>query len=162
MNTEPGEVQQTLTQLVAREIRIELARQGIRQSNLARSMGVTEQWLSVRMRGVQPIDLNDLELIAAGLGVPVSALLPETVQQVLDQEVIKSRPLRSRPTRHTALRKEPTGRYVSRPDRPTDGRPKGRPGKQGPNPQFRRPVRIDSPTAKPSGPLLPPTQPLPR
>jgi hypothetical protein len=67
-------------------------------------------------------------------------------------EEIRSRPLRSRPSRHARSVPEPTARYVSGPDRPTDNRPKGRPSKQGPSPQVRRPVRIDSPTPNPSGP----------
>jgi transcriptional regulator with XRE-family HTH domain len=141
-----------------------LARRRMSGSELARRTGIPQSNMSRRLNGELPFDMDELELVAAALGISLGDLLPETAQVVplLDEEVIKSRPLRSRPTRHARSRVEPTGRYVSRPDRPTDGRPKGRPGKQGPNPQFRRPVRIDSPTAKPSGPLLPPTQPLPR
>lgn len=67
----------TLTQLVATEIKVEMARQDLRQSQLARKLGVTEQWLSVRLRGKQPIDLNDLARIAAGLNVSVYTLLPD-------------------------------------------------------------------------------------
>lgn len=152
MDTKPGGAQQSLTEQVATQIRIELARQGIRQSHLARRMEVTEQWLSVRVRGVQPIDLNDLEAIAAGLGVPVSDLLPATVQSVIDQEVIKSRPLRSRPTRHPTSGVKPTARYSQRADRPTDSRPKGRADKQAQPLNVRRPVWIGSTGTKPSSP----------
>jgi transcriptional regulator with XRE-family HTH domain len=77
MTTTPGESAKTLTQLVALEIRLEMVRQDTRQSELARKIHKTEQWLSVRLRGRQPIDVNDLALIAWGLGVPVHKLLPD-------------------------------------------------------------------------------------
>lgn len=79
MTTMPEAPAKTLTQLVALEIRLEMVRQDVLQSQLARKIGKTEQWLSVRLRGRQPIDLNDLALIAAGLGVAVGALLPRPV-----------------------------------------------------------------------------------
>lgn len=76
MTITPEASTKTLTQLVATEIRVQMARAEIRQSQLARDISKTEQWLSVRLRGRQPIDLNDLHLIARGLGVPVHQLLP--------------------------------------------------------------------------------------
>lgn len=79
MTTMPEAPAKTLTQLVALEIRLEMVRQDVLQSQLARKIGKTEQWLSVRLRGRQPIDLNDLALIAAGLGVAVGTLLPRHV-----------------------------------------------------------------------------------
>jgi transcriptional regulator with XRE-family HTH domain len=77
MTTTPEASAKTLTQLVALEIRLEMVRQDQKQSDLARQIGKNEQWLSVRLRGKQPIDLNDLAIIARGLGVPVHQLLPE-------------------------------------------------------------------------------------
>ena len=65
----------SLSARVAEEIRVVMARRLMRQSQLARRIGVGEQWLSVRLRGKQPIDLNDLELIAGGLEVKPAALL---------------------------------------------------------------------------------------
>jgi len=65
----------TLSERVAEEIRVLMARRRIRQSELARKIGTNDQWLSVRLRGVQPIDLNDLEVIAAALGVTPADLL---------------------------------------------------------------------------------------
>lgn len=106
-------------------------------------------WVSGRLSGETAMALDDVVLIAAGLNRAVSFFLPLSVRDVLDVEQVKSRPLRSRPVRHPRSRTEPTARYVRRPDRPTDGRPKGRPAKQGPNPATRRPVRIDSPTNVP-------------
>lgn len=64
-----------LTEIVAAEIRAWIGRRGIRQSQLARELGVSEQWISVRLRGVQPIGVDDLERIADVLGVPVTTFL---------------------------------------------------------------------------------------
>jgi len=61
----------SLTERVAEEIRALLARRKMRQTQLARLMGVTDQWLSIRLRGIQPIDLNDLERMCAAMGVNV-------------------------------------------------------------------------------------------
>ncbi len=58
------------------EIRVAMTRADVRQSDLARRIGKTEQWLSVRLRGKQAIDLNDLALIAGALSVNPIALLP--------------------------------------------------------------------------------------
>lgn len=78
MTMTPEAPAKTLTQLVATEIKLEMVRQDdVKQSQLARKIGKTEQWLSVRLRGRQPIDVNDLALIAHGLGVPVHRLLPD-------------------------------------------------------------------------------------
>jgi transcriptional regulator with XRE-family HTH domain len=66
----------SLSERVAEEIRVLLARRRIRQSQLARELGQSEQWVSVRLRGVQPIDLNDLQRIAEVLGVTPTELLP--------------------------------------------------------------------------------------
>lgn len=87
MSITPEVSAKTLTQLVATEIRVQMARADVRQSQLAREIGKTEQWLSVRLRGRQPIDLNDLALIAQGLRVGVHELLPApevTARLVID------------------------------------------------------------------------------
>jgi len=76
MSITPEVSAKTLTQLVATEIRVQMARADVRQSQLAREINKTEQWLSVRLRGRQPIDVNDLALIAKALGVGVHDLLP--------------------------------------------------------------------------------------
>lgn len=107
MTTTPVGTAKTLTQLVARQIRIAMLDAETRQSQLARKIGKSEQWLSVRLRGQQPIDLNDLALIAKGLGVNIHDLLP-------DAETARSASL------------EPTVRYaqlIDRPPRPSSGRP---------------------------------------
>lgn len=76
MSISPEVSAKTLTQLAATEIKVQMARADVRQSQLAREIGKTEQWLSVRLRGRQPIDLNDLALIARGLHIGVYDLLP--------------------------------------------------------------------------------------
>jgi len=67
---------------VAAQTRAVMAFHQIRQSELARKIGVTEQWLSVRLRGVQMIGLDDLEKIAAGIGVQVAELFPRSDREV--------------------------------------------------------------------------------
>lgn len=73
----PESPAKTLTQLVAFQIKVEMLRQDLKQSDLARKIGKNEQWLSVRLRGRQEIGVNDLLRIARGLGVPVHKLLPD-------------------------------------------------------------------------------------
>lgn len=79
MTESPGENAKSLTELVALEIKLEMTRQDLRQSQLARTIGATEQWLSVRLRGKQAIDLNDLARIAGALGKQPHELLPQSV-----------------------------------------------------------------------------------
>lgn len=71
MNTAPA-----LSERVAEEIRALLARRGMSKSELARKLDVSHTWVTNRLSGSQPIDLNDLERIAGILGVSVQALLP--------------------------------------------------------------------------------------
>lgn len=66
----------TLSDQVAEEIRAMLGRRRWSQARLARALERSEMWVSDRMRGKQPIDLNDLQLIANALEVPVGQLLP--------------------------------------------------------------------------------------
>lgn len=115
----------TLTELVALEIRLQMVRQDVKQSQLARTIKKTEQWLSVRLRGKQPIDLNDLALIAQGLGVPVHQLLPEPTTAALASQptttpyvssaerVAGQRPADNRPKKRKPER-PPTTRRTSR------------------------------------------------
>jgi transcriptional regulator with XRE-family HTH domain len=65
---------------VATEIRVELARQGRRPSDLARGLGVADKWVSNRLRGITPITIDDLERIAAVLAVKPADLLPVDAQ----------------------------------------------------------------------------------
>lgn len=65
----------SLDELVSREIRAEMGRQRIIQSTLAEAMGVTDNWVSRRLRDETPITVKDLEKFAAALGVSVMDLL---------------------------------------------------------------------------------------
>lgn len=132
MTMTPESPAKTLTQLVALEIRLEMVRQDVKQSDLARRIGKNEQWLSVRLRGRQPIDLNDLARIARGLEVAVHQLLPD-------------------PDTASAAASEPMVRYVGLAEsmsaatrRPPDNRPPGRnPGV--PSPLTGRTFRLPRP-----------------
>lgn len=65
-----------LSAAVAKEVRVLLIRRDMKQSEMAAKMGVTEMWLSRRLRGAQAIDINDLGRMAAVLGVEAADLLP--------------------------------------------------------------------------------------
>ena len=59
-------------QLVAGEIRAELARQRRPQAELAELLGVSKPWLSRRLSGETPLAIADVAVIAEALGVPTS------------------------------------------------------------------------------------------
>jgi transcriptional regulator with XRE-family HTH domain len=114
MTMTPVGTAKTLTQLVALEIRLEMVRQDMLQSQLARKLGKTEQWLSVRLRGRQPIDLNDLALIARGLDVSVHKLLPNAPYAVAGVTVLEPK-----------VTKRVTQKRAARPGHRPNGRPNG-------------------------------------
>lgn len=118
-----------LSDAVAKEIRIALIRADLKQAQLAERMGVSEMWVSRRLRGAQPIDLNDLQRFAEALGVPVSTLLPATVRPN-DRSGVS--PVRATPTPRTAATR-PKGRPANASTRPQSSGP----------PTRRRPARID-------------------
>lgn len=131
MTTTPEAPAKTLTQLVALEIRLEMVRQDLKQSQVARRIGKTEQWLSVRLRGRQPIDVNDLALIARGLGIGIHELLPDP-ETANGAAIAPYLPVTDQPIRNLHS--------------PTDNRSNGHPG--GPrHPGVRRtvPVRRSAP-----------------
>ncbi|WP_422751377.1 helix-turn-helix domain-containing protein [Micromonospora sp. WMMD1219] len=66
----------TLSEAVAEEIRVLLTRRRMSGRKLAQMLGVSPSWVSYRLTGQQPIDLNDLQRIADVLGVTVIDLLP--------------------------------------------------------------------------------------
>lgn len=76
MTTTPERRTATLSELVAQEIDSVRGRKRWSQAQLARAIGKTEMWVSLRLRGKQPIDMNDLALIARALDVGVHELLP--------------------------------------------------------------------------------------
>lgn len=65
----------TLSDRLAEEIRALLARRKISGRELARQLDVSPSWISYRLTGQQPIDVNDLAAIAEALGIqPVDLL----------------------------------------------------------------------------------------
>lgn len=119
-----------LTERVAEEIRGWMGRRRLSQAALARQLGVSKMWVSYRLSGTQPIDLNDLDRIARALGVAVADLLPPDVRRASDNRAS----------------------YDPTPGRPRDTRPKGRPGADRHHaiptrPERHRPVRISRPHA---------------
>jgi transcriptional regulator with XRE-family HTH domain len=64
----------TLSEQVAEEIRAMMARRRITGAALARRLDVSPAWVSYRLTGVQPIDLNDLQAIADVLDVDPRAV----------------------------------------------------------------------------------------
>lgn len=116
MTTTPEERPATLTELVAREIDSVRGRKRVSQAQLARVMGKTPMWVSLRLRGIQPIDMNDLLKFAKALNVGVYDLLPspEVVAQAADVSATVA---------YLALAE----RMSERVTRPRDNRPAGRP-----------------------------------
>ena len=59
---------------VAANVRAEAARRGLRQADLAGSLGVSQETLSRRLTGRVPFDVDELVDVAAALGVDVAEL----------------------------------------------------------------------------------------
>ncbi|WP_276469495.1 helix-turn-helix domain-containing protein [Micromonospora tulbaghiae] len=66
----------SFTHAVASSVRAEMARQRWTQQRVADAVGMSQQALSARLRGVRPFDTSELERIAGALNVPVSSFLP--------------------------------------------------------------------------------------
>lgn len=71
----------TPTAATGANVRAEMARQGVTQADLAARLHVSQTQVSARLRGRVPFDVNELVLIAATLGVPLAALLPDTTTE---------------------------------------------------------------------------------
>lgn len=63
----------TVQQDVAAEVRAHLARHGRSGRSMAAQLGWQQKYLSRRLTGKVPFDVNDLDAIADALGVPVVA-----------------------------------------------------------------------------------------
>jgi transcriptional regulator with XRE-family HTH domain len=86
----------TLSDLVAEEVRALMARRKVSGRELADLLGVSPSWISYRLNGKQPIDLNDLERIANALEVPILTLIPTPTQH--DSPLIRLSKHRPKPT----------------------------------------------------------------
>lgn len=131
MTTTPEQRTATLSELVAEEIRALMGRRRVSQAQLARGIGKTEMWVSLRLRGRQPIDLNDMMLIAGELGVGIHDLLPSP------EVAARARPLN--------VHSDGPGPYV----RPTSPRPVT------PRPASRPLVPTRRDTTRPGSPVPP-------
>ncbi len=113
-----------LSRRVAEEIRVAMVRRGISGAGLARLLGVSSAWVSYRLTGTQPIDLNDLESIARALEVEIVDLLPRAVAEV---------------PRTLGYAQNHVARF---PIRPVDNRPRSRAGRPGPAASSTRTRRV--------------------
>lgn len=68
---------QSATEDVVAEIRAELGRQDRTKAWLAAQLGVSEMWVSRRLRSETKLTVEDLHGIAKALGVPASQFVPE-------------------------------------------------------------------------------------
>ncbi len=66
----------TAAQRVAQEVRANMARRGRTQSDIATALGISQTAISRRLSGSVPWDVNELELVATALDVPIAELLP--------------------------------------------------------------------------------------
>lgn len=117
---------QALSARVAEEIRVLLTRRRMSGRKLAEALGVSQSAMSARLTGVTPIDLNDLEKIAAILNVEVLDLLPRGVEG--RTVVVSGEPRRSTTVANHTRPKRP----------PLTGHPKP----FAPHDSTRRPVRL--------------------
>lgn len=112
MSTEVTAGGAKLSDRIAEEIRALLARRRMSGRELARRLDVSPSWLSYRLTGVQPIDVNDLEMIAEVLDVNVTDLLGVAA----DARLRVPRSNKDVSLRHRVGPARPASR-------PTDGRP---------------------------------------
>lgn len=85
----------TLSEHVAREIRAEMGRQQVRNAGLAELLGVSEMWVSRKLRGITPLTLAEVEQLAEVLEVEVSALLPTGQRTSLPKPTVPDRGMRA-------------------------------------------------------------------
>jgi transcriptional regulator with XRE-family HTH domain len=125
--TQASERTATLSALVAEEIRALMARRRISGRQLATQLEVSPSWVSYRLTGTQPIDVNDLALIADALGVGVHDLLPppEVAATALKKNLA---PPQVQPRKHVARSSggRPTGHPRTDSVRPTSAVPLNR------------------------------------
>lgn len=120
-----------LSDVVAKEIRVLLVRRDMKQTELAAKLGVSEMWLSRRLRGAQPLDLNDLQRIAAVLNVEAADLLPRsnegriitTAGSGVAHNHGSGRPAKRRMEKRSPRHPYPIGRTHSGPTSPTPAEP---------------------------------------
>lgn len=75
--TQQEDSQLPVHEIVAAEVRAELARQRISGRQAARRLGWTQQALSRRLTGDIPFNVADLDALAGLLEVPISTFFPQ-------------------------------------------------------------------------------------
>lgn len=66
------------TDSLSANVRAEMARHGLTQADVATILGVSQVSVSARLRGKVAWRVNDVQVLAAHLGIPTTALLGET------------------------------------------------------------------------------------
>ncbi|MEV7265650.1 helix-turn-helix transcriptional regulator [Micromonospora aurantiaca] len=69
-----------MREVIAENVRVELARRRMSQRGLAEATGLSQSYIGRRLTGEMPFTTDDLELIATALSVPVTAFLPATAR----------------------------------------------------------------------------------
>lgn len=69
----------TPNEIVAANVRAEMARQGVRQQEIADALYVTQSAVSARLRGLKAFDVDELAKIARRLNVDLLDLLDGVV-----------------------------------------------------------------------------------
>lgn len=67
----------SLSGQVAEAVRVEAARRQITAKRISDETGIARTSLGRRLRGVVPFTLDELDLVASVLGVPIADLLPD-------------------------------------------------------------------------------------
>lgn len=68
-----------LHETVAAEVRAELARRKVNQTQIAMLLGISQAGVSRRLLGQTPMDVNEIAAIAEFLDIPIGTLFPERV-----------------------------------------------------------------------------------
>lgn len=133
-----------LSERTAEEIRVVMTRRKVSGRQLAAALGVSQTWMSTRLNGTVPIDLNELQRFAEVLNVEVTELLPRpmpgrvvaTVPTTSDRPNVHSDASPVRTTRRRSERKaNPIGRSRRESTAPASAVP----------PTQRRPALISGP-----------------
>lgn len=77
-----------LTRLIASRIRGLMAQHGVKQAELAESINVSQSQLSKMLRGVRPIDLDQLDGMCLALGQQLSAIIAEAESILENLDVV--------------------------------------------------------------------------
>jgi len=80
MTVVPNSDVSDLTRLIASMIRGLMARHGVKQAEMAESIGVSQSQLSKMIRGVRPIDIDQLDGMCRALGVDLSGIIKDAEQ----------------------------------------------------------------------------------